>query len=143
MNEIDFNNINKRLEELEKNYKIIKDENENYKNRIKKNEETIEILNKQLKIFGKKITIYLKNYLDDQLKILKNNENINKIKEMVLYNNNYNYLLNKGKIDEDLTEIAYKKLEENKININQLLEELQKINNLIYLKVNYRITIIA
>ena len=48
-----INNINKRLEYLEKNYEIIKKENMDYKNEIKKNEEEILILKKEIELIKK------------------------------------------------------------------------------------------
>ena len=48
-----INNINKRFEELEKKYDLIKEENFNYKNVLKKNEEEILILKKEIELIKK------------------------------------------------------------------------------------------
>ena len=49
MDEDIINNINKRLDNLESNYKIIEEKNKEYENRIQKNEDLIENLYQLIK----------------------------------------------------------------------------------------------
>ena len=65
MDEDIINNINKRLDNLESNYKLIEEKNKEYENRIQKNEDLIEHLYQLIRGFliSKRIlTKNLKNY---------------------------------------------------------------------------------
>ena len=67
-----INNINKKLEELEKKYELLKQANMEYKIQIKRNEHTIFNLNRRIDVMGKKNQIEFENLK----KIIENKENI-------------------------------------------------------------------
>jgi len=67
-----INNINKKLEELEKKYELLKQANMEYKIQIKRNEQTIFNLNRRIDVMGKKNQIEFENLK----KIIENKENI-------------------------------------------------------------------
>ena len=112
IDEEEINNINKRLEELEKKYDLIKKENIEYKNALKKNEQTIINLMKQIKI----IRIENQNYLNQEIqklkKLIENKENIKKENnEIIINDTNNDFIIFENK-DIDF----FNSLEDNNIN---------------------------
>jgi len=78
MNEDMINNINKRLDILESNYKLIKEENKEYEKRIQKNEDLIQNLNTLFKTLYKQINniiCSLKKDFNKKFEILQKKEN--------------------------------------------------------------------
>ena len=107
-----MNDTNKRLEELEKKYELIKEENMKYKEQIKNNEITIINLNRNLNLVR-----------EENLKFLKE---FKKLKKEIIDNKENNKLINKENnkiINEENNKVENK--ENNKI-INE--ENNKKIN---------------
>ena len=129
IDEEEINNINKRLEELEKKYDLIKKENIEYKNALKKNEQTIINLMKQIKI----IRIENQNYLNKEIqklkKLIENKENIKKENNEIIINDTNNDFIIFEKKDINF----FNSLENN--NINKKNQKKEK-NNIIEFKEN-------
>ena len=129
IDEEEINNINKRLEELEKKYDLIKKENIEYKNALKKNEQTIINLMKQIKI----IRIENQNYLNQEIqklkKLIENKENIKKENNEIIINDTNNDFIIFEKKDINF----FNSLENN--NINKKNQKKEK-NNIIEFKGN-------
>ena len=129
IDEEEINNINKRLEELEKKYDLIKKENIEYKNALKKNEQTIINLMKQIKI----IRIENQNYLNQEIqklkKLIENKENIKKENNEIIINDTNNDFIIFEKKDINF----FNSLENN--NINKKNQKKEK-NNIIEFKEN-------
>ena len=118
MDEDIINNINKRLDNLESNYKLIEEKNKEYENRIQKNEDLIENLYQLIKGLNIKIKKRLFNLEKDfnkKFKILQNKENFEEKNEIIINNkidHNDNDLFDLNKIYEEMGKIINKKLEE-------------------------------
>ena len=127
-----INNINKRLDTLESDYKLIKEENKEYKKMIQKNEDLIQNLNKLFKTLYKQIKnmfCNLEKDLNKKLAILQIKENKEEKNEIVINNeidHNDNDLFNSNKIFEEVSKIIDKKLEEFEVNLYGTLEKKLK-----------------
>ena len=132
MDEKIINNINKRLDNLESNYKIIEEKNKEYENRIQKNEDLIENLYQLIKGLNIKIKKRLFNLEKDfnkKFKILQNKENFEEKNEIIindLINHKENDLLNLNKIYEEMSKMLEKKLKEFEVNLYESLEKKSK-----------------
>ena len=115
-----MNDTNKRLEELEKKYELIKEENMKYKEQIKNNEITIINLNRNLNLVREENLKFLKEFKKLKKEIIDNKEN-NKI-----INEENNKIIN-----EENNKIINKenKKTENKENNKIINEENNKIIN--------------
>lgn len=122
-----INNINKRLDILESNYKLIKEENKEYEKRIQKNEDLIQNLNTLFKTLYKQINnviCSLKKDFNKKFEILQKKENYEEKNEIIINNkieNNGNDLFNLDKIYEEMGKMMNKKLEEFEINLYESL----------------------
>ena len=139
MNEDMINNINKRLDILESNYKLIKEENKEYEKRIQKNEDLIQNLNTLFKTLYKQINniiCSLKKDFNKKFEILQKKENYEEKNEIIINNkieHNGNDLFNLDKIYEEMGKMMNKKLEEFEINLYESLgKQLNK--KLVYKK---------
>ena len=127
-----INDINKRLDTLESDYKLIKEENKEYKKRIQKNEDLIQNLNKLFKTLYKQIKnmfCNLEKDLNKKFAILQIKENKEEKNEIVINNeidHNDNDLFNSNKIFEEVSKIIDKKLEEFEVNLYGTLEKKLK-----------------
>ena len=131
-----INNINKRLEELENKYNLIKKENIDYKNALKINEQTIINLKIQIDLLKKENQMnikQLKDYFFKEFKYLKqikeNKENFEKGKNEIIINGKNNNSIDIKLIHEDMEKMIDKKIQEFEIYFIKLLE-----NNKIKLK---------
>ena len=140
---MDENNLNKKLEDIEKKYELLEKDNIEYKEKIERNENNILLLNTQLKTFKKdykiKINDLLQSYtqLIQKMKtIIENEENIKEnlittIKETEkIFDNKLKDL--KDELFISLGEKPKEKREENKnVNKEDLFEEIKedKIEN--------------
>ena len=131
-----INNINKRLEELENKYNLIKKENIDYKNALKINEQTIINLKIQIDLLKKENQMnikQLKDYFFKEFKYLKqikeNKEIIEKGKNEIIINEKNNNSIDIKLIHEDMEKMIDKKIQEFEIYFIKLLE-----NNKIKLK---------
>ena len=134
MDEDIINNINKRLDNLESNYKIIEEKNKEYENRIQKNEDLIENLYQLIKGLNIKIKKRLFNLEKDfykKFKILQNKENFEEKNEIIINNkidHNDNDLFDLNKIYEEMGKIINKKLEEFEVYLYESLGKKLKKN---------------
>ena len=134
MDEDIINNINKRLDNLESNYKIIEEKNKEYENRIQKNEDLIENLYQLIKGLNIKIKKRLFNLEKDfnkKFKILQNKENFEEKNEIVIndkIDHNDNDLFDLNKIYEEMGKIINKKLEEFEVYLYESLGKKLKKN---------------
>jgi hypothetical protein len=121
-----INNINKKLEELENKYELIKKENMEYKRQIKQNEQTIVILNKRIDLIKKENLNYLEKYLIRQFpylkQIIENKENIKKGNNEININEKKNELWDIERIYEEIPIMIDKKIREFEMNFIKLLE---------------------
>ena len=131
-----INNINKRLEELENKYELIKKENIDYKNALKINEQTIINLKIQIDLLKKENQMnikQLKDYFFKEFKYLKqikeNKEIFEKGKNEIIINEKNNNSIDIKLIHEDIEKMMDKKIQEFEIYFIKLLE-----NNKIKLK---------
>ena len=131
-----INNINKRLEELENKYELIKKENNDYKNALKINEQTIINLKIQIDLLKKENQMnikQLKDYFFKEFKYLKqikeNKEIFEKGKNEIIINEKNNNSIDIKLIHEDIEKMMDKKIQEFEIYFIKLLE-----NNKIKLK---------
>ena len=130
-----IDNINKRFEDLEKKYELIKNENILYKRQIKQNEITIMNLNKRIDLIKKENQINLnkiieliikenQKYLNEEspnIIRIENKENINQKEsnEILIKDKNNDFIIFKNKDnnlleDNDINKKSKKKVEENK-----------------------------
>ena len=127
-----INNINKRLDILESNYKLIKEENKVYEKRIQKNEDLIQNLNKLFMTLYKQIKnmfCNLENNLNKKFELLQNKENNEEKNEIVINNkieHNDNDLFNLNIIYEEMDKMIEKKLEEFEVNLYESLGKKPK-----------------
>ena len=134
MDEDIINNINKRLDNLESNYKIIEEKNKEYENRIQKNEDLIENLYQLIKGLNIKIKKRLFNLEKDfykKFKKLQNKENFEEKNEIIINNkidHNDNDLFDLNKIYEEMGKIINKKLEEFEVYLYESLGKKLKKN---------------
>ena len=135
-NDVINNNINKRLEELENKYELIKKENIDYKNALKINEQTIINLKIQIDLLKKENQMnikQLKDYFFKEFKYLKqikeNKEIFEKGKNEIIINEKNNNSIDIKLIHEDMEKMIDKKIQEFEIYFIKLLE-----NNKIKLK---------
>jgi len=132
MNEDMINNINKRLDTLESNYKLIKEENKEYEKRIQKNEDLIQNLNKLFMALYKQIKnmfCNLENNLNKKFELLQSKENNEEKNEIVINNkieHNDNDLFNLNIIYEEMGKMIEKKLEEFEVNLYESLGKKPK-----------------
>ena len=131
-----INNINKRLEELENKYNLIKKENNDYKNALKINEQTIINLKIQIDLLKKENQMnikQLKDYFFKEFKYLKqikeNKEIFEKGKNEIIINEKNNNSIDIKLIHEEIEKMMDKKIQEFEIYFIKLLE-----NNKIKLK---------
>ena len=131
-----INNINKRLDELEKKYDLIKKENNEYKNALKINEQTIINLKIQIDLLKKENQMnikQLKDYFFKEFKYLKqikeNKEIFEKGKNEIIINEKNNNSIDIKLIHEEIEKMMDKKIQEFEIYFIKLLE-----NNKIKLK---------
>jgi len=121
-----INNINKKLEELENKYEIIKKENMEYKRQIKQNEQTIVILNKRIDLIKKENINYLEKYLIRQFpylkQIIEDKKNIKKGNNEININEKKNELWDIERIYEEIPIMIDKKIREFEMNFIKLLE---------------------
>ena len=134
MDEDIINNINKRLDNLESNYKLIEEKNKEYENRIQKNEDLIENLYQLIKGLNIKIKKRLFNLEKDfnkKFKKLQNKENFEEKNEIIINNkidHNDNDLFDLNKIYEEMGKIINKKLEEFEVYLYESLGKKLKKN---------------
>ena len=134
MDEDIINNINKRLDNLESNYKLIEEKNKEYENRIQKNEDLIENLYQLIKGLNIKIKKRLFNLEKDfnkKFKKLQNKENFEQKNEIIINNkidHNDNDLFDLNKIYEEMGKIINKKLEEFEVYLYESLGKKLKKN---------------
>ena len=135
-NDVINNNINKRLEELENKYELIKKENNDYKNALKINEQTIINLKIQIDLLKKENQMnikQLKDYFFKEFKYLKqikeNKEIFEKGKNEIIINEKNNNSIDIKLIHEEIEKMMDKKIQEFEIYFIKLLE-----NNKIKLK---------
>ena len=131
-----INNINKRLEELENKYELIKKENIGFKNALKINEQTIINLKIQIDLLKKENQMnikQLKDYFFKEFKYLKQikekKEIFEKGKNEIIINGKNNNSIDIKLIHEDMEKMIDKKIQEFEIYFIKLLE-----NNKIKLK---------
>ena len=121
-----INNINKKLEELENKYELIKKENMEYKRQIKQNEQTIVILNKRIDLIKKENLNYLEKYLIRQFpylkQIIEDKKNIKKGNNEIIINEKKNELWDIERIYEEIPIMIDKKIQEFEMNFIKLLE---------------------
>ena len=121
-----INNINKKLDELENKYEIIKKENMEYKRQIKQNEQTIVILNKRIDLIKKENLNYLEKYLIRQFpylkQIIEDKKNIKKGNNEISINEKKNELWDIERIYEEIPIMIDKKIREFEMNFIKLLE---------------------
>ena len=126
MDDYVLNNINKKLEELENKYELIKKENMEYKRQIKQNEQTIVILNKRIDLIKKENLNYLEKYLIRQFpylkQIIEDKKNIKKGNNEISINEKKNELWDIERIYEEIPIMIDKKIREFEMNFIKLLE---------------------
>ena len=131
-----INNINKRLEELENKYNLIKKENNDYKNALKINEQTIINLKIQIDLLKKENQMnikQLKDYFFKEFKYLKQikekKEIFEKGKNEIIINEKNNNSIDIKLVHEEMEIMMDKKIQEFETYFIKLLE-----NNKIKLK---------
>ena len=135
-NDVINNNINKRLEELENKYELIKKENIDYKNALKINEQTIINLKIQIDLLKKENQMnikQLKDYFFKEFKYLKQikekKEIFEKGKNEIIINEKNNNTIDIKLVHEEMEIMMDKKIQEFETYFIKLLE-----NNKIKLK---------
>ena len=127
-NEIIINDINIQLENLSKRCEVLESKNNEYENRIKRNEVVNKALNEQLtflrKEYKEELTLLKKFFIskyNDLLKLTKNKkEEINEI--IIMNNEEENYeLVNIKKLKEEIEKSINNRLNEFKFSIYQYL----------------------
>ena len=113
IDEEEINNINKRFEELEKKYDLLKKENKEYKDALKNNEQTILILKKQIELIRIENQNYLNREIEKLKKLIENKENIKIEKEkdeIVINDKDDDFIILENKDIDNLNSLDYKNI---------------------------------